>query len=173
MNRWHDALRSYRRRSLRDDQHTEPNDVMFVLCSENYAAAELVAAVEPAIVLQSLGGARSPSDAGVRATFEYGIVRKSVRQVVVCGHLDCCAVAADGGDSRAATEADVSAQCRALRDDAFIGELFREHRVVIRSLWFDEPEGDIYLCGFDNPRAGIMGDADFGRMVALFTRARV
>ena len=48
MARWHDALRAYRRRSLEGDAESEASNVMFVLCSESYAAAEVVAGCEPA-----------------------------------------------------------------------------------------------------------------------------
>ena len=143
---------------------------MFVLCSENYAAAAVVAACEPAIVLQTLGGARDPSDVSTRATFEYALRRKGVRRIVVCGHLACQAVALEPplrqrADARTTTQADVVAQCRKLRQDARIGALLREHRVTLQAIWFDDREGDVYACDIEGRTATLMSDEDFGRLI--------
>lgn len=170
MARWHEALRSYRRIPLEGDPANEPSSVMFVLCSENYAAAALVAACEPALVLQTLGGARDPADESTRATFEHAIVKRGVRHVVVCGHQACEAVASGGTDSRCATQAAVVSQCFRLREDPCIGPLLRTHRVALRPLWFDVPEGDIFVCNFEDARVALMGEDDFGRMLALFAQ---
>ncbi|MEO5730068.1 MAG: carbonic anhydrase, partial [Byssovorax sp.] len=103
MARWHDALRAHRRRPLTGAPDNELSNVMFVLCSESHAAAELVAAFEPALVLQLFGGARTPSDAATRATIAYAVRDRGVRHVVVCGHEGCLAVPAGPLGSREAT----------------------------------------------------------------------
>lgn len=162
---WHEALRTFRRRSLQDNHET--SDVMFVLCSENHAAAAVLASLEPAIVLQTFGGARAPSEASTRSAFEYAIGLKGVRRVVVCGHLGCQAVALDdGADARTATQADVVAQCRRLRQDARIGGLLADHRVSLHAIWFDAREGDVYACDIEGRAATLMSDEDFGRLTA-------
>lgn len=168
MARWHDALRAYRRRPLTGAPENELSNVMFVLCSESSAAAELVSAFEPALVLQTFGGARTPADAGTRATIEYAVRERGVRHVVVCGHHGCRAAASSGQGSREATQADAVAQCLALRRDEHLGALFRTHGVVLRALWLDEPEGDVYACDIEGRRARLMDDQDFAAMLTTF-----
>jgi carbonic anhydrase len=168
MSRWRDSLRAYRRRSLEGDGAKEPGDVMFVLCSENAAAAPLVAACEPAIVLQTFGGARTPADTTTRATIEYAVKQKGVRHIVVCGHEGCHAVRPRGASARAATQADAAAQAADLRRDQQIGALLRAHGVMVRALWLDEAEGDIYACDIEGRPPSLMDDEDFARMLESF-----
>lgn len=151
----------------------ERSNAMFVLCSENHAAAALAAACEPALVLQTLGGARDPGDQSTRATIEYAIVAKGARHLVVCGHQGCEAVASEGQDSRYATQAALVSQCLRLREDPCIGPLLRAHRVAMRPLWFDAPEGNIFMCSLEDARVTPMGDDDFAEMLALFADHRV
>ena len=166
MAHWHQTLRADRVRPFRCDRR-ETSDVMFVLCSDNYAAIAVLAACAPAVVLQTFGGARDPSDASTRATFEYAVRSNAVRRVIVCGHLSCQAVAPDeGADARTATQADVVAQCRGLRHDPRIGALLRDHGVSLQAIWFDDREGDVYACDLEGRSATLMSDEDFGRVVA-------
>ena len=165
MTGWHDALRHYRRIPLEGGLAKNPRRVMFVLCSESYAAAAVAAACEPALVHQAFGGARNPGDEATRATFEYAILKKGVRDVVVCGHDGCQAVTTHGADSRRATRSAVVSQCVGLREDEHIGPLLREHRVALRPIWFDAPEGDIFLCNLENEAVKLMGDDDFATMI--------
>ena len=67
-------------------------------------------------------------------------------------------------------QADAVAQCLALRRDEHLSALFRAHGVVLRALWLDEPEGDVYACDLEGRRAGLMGDQDFAAMLAKFAR---
>ena len=98
--------------------------VMFVLCSEDYGASELVHACEPAIVLQTLGGAHDPTEPSTRATFAYAIEANAVRRVVVCGHPGCSLAQEGDKDRLGQAVSNVTAQCRALRADAFIGAFY-------------------------------------------------
>ena len=165
MTPWHEALRAYRRRSLERKPY-EASDVMFVLCSENHAASAVVAAWEPAIVLQTFGGARDPSDASTRATFEHAVRQHGVRRVIVCGHLGCKAGALDrGADARMATQADVVAQCRRLRQDARIGPLLSNNGVTLHAMWFDDHEGDVYNCDIEGRAATLVSDDEFRRLL--------
>lgn len=170
MARWQDALRRSRSIRFEGDPASERSNVMFVLCSENHAAAALAAACEPALVLQTLGGARDPADESTRATIEYAIVEKGVRHVVVCGHQGCEAAASEGQDSRHAPQAAVVSQCIRLREDPSIGPLLRAHRVALRPLWFDTPDGNIFMCSLEDARVTPMGDNDFAKMLALFAQ---
>lgn len=155
MTSWHDAPNRDR---------NEPIDVMVVLCSENYAAGALLAACEPAIVLQTFGGAPEPLDSSTRATFEYGIKLKRVRRVVVCGHLGCNAVALEGGGDARAHVVD---QCRRLQQDAHIGALLRHHHATLHAILFDEREGRVYACDIESSTSTIMGDDDFRRLLGV------
>ncbi len=170
MARWQDAHRGDRSIPFDGDPASERSNVMFVLCSENHAAAALAAACEPALVLQILGGARDPADESTRATVEYAIVEKGVRHVVVCGHQGCEAVASEGQDSRYATQAAVFSQCLRLREDPCVGRLLRAHRVAMRPLWFDAPEGNIFTCSLEDARVSPMSDNDFAKMLAVFAK---
>ena len=116
---------------------TGQDPVMLVLCSENYAAASLVARCEPAIVFQSLGGARDPTDQAMRATFAYAIMNHRVHDVVVCGHEGCHATARWELDSERPPYAVVVSQCVALRRDDYIGSLLRDHDIALHATWFD------------------------------------
>jgi carbonic anhydrase len=169
MARWEEALRAYRRRSLEPAPGAAASDVMFVLCSECHAGAELVASMQPAMVLQTLGGAGAPADPAVRATFEYAVRSKGVRRIVLCGHEGCQAVA-EGG--RAASQAHVVSQLRSLLDDEEIGPVLRARRVKLRALWFDEREGDVYACDVEGRPAALLDDEDLARMFTDLDEAR-
>ncbi|MFO0672621.1 MAG: carbonic anhydrase [Polyangiaceae bacterium] len=155
---WHEALRSFRRRSF-EDLADGGCRALFVLCAEDSAAAALVAACEPACVLQTFGGVVDAACTSTRGTFEHAIRTLGVRHVFVCGHASCAAA------SEATTpRGDAIAQCRRLERDEVIGPLLRSHGVRLRALWFDRHEGDVYACDFED-RATLVGDADFGRML--------
>lgn len=170
MDRWYDALRIYRHFSLEKATAREPRPLMFVLCSENYAAAALVAGCEPALVLQMPGGAQNPADGTTRATFDYAIREQGVRNVVVCGHQGCRMVEPQGLDPRRATQAAVVSQCVALREDKHIGPLLSEHHVVLQPVWFDVREGDVFRCNFENERVELMSDDDLAKAFRLVAR---
>jgi len=167
MGRWNDAVRTYRRLPL-EGGHGDGNPVMFVLCSESHAATPLVAAFEPAMVLQTFGGVRSPADPGVFATIELAVRTKGVRHLVVCGHEGCLACAEASGDARASTQKDAVAQLRALHDDERVGPLLRSHGVSLRALWFDEREGDVYACDVEEPGRAPLDDEDLAALRVRF-----
>lgn len=160
---WQDALKTYRRRSIEERGGGPARRAMFVLCSEDHAAAALVAACAPVVTLQTLGGALAPLDAAARATFEHALVREGVRHIVVCGHDGCAAHGAAGDGA-----ADVRAQCRSIVGDPRVGELVRAHRVKVRALLLDEAEGDLYACDVETGRRSLLDDDDFARLLASF-----
>jgi carbonic anhydrase len=169
MARWQEALRAYRRRSLEPADGAPASDLMFVLCSECHAGAELVSAMQPAMVLQTLGGARTPADPALRATFEYAVGGKGVKHIVLCGH-EACQVVSERG--REASQAHVVSQLRGLLDDEAVGPLLRARGVKLRALWFDEREGDIYACDVEGRPAAPLDDEDLARMFAAFDEPR-
>lgn len=155
------ALRAYRRNSLEEAPMDDRVSTMFVLCAECGAANQLVAACQPAVIFQAFGGLRDPEEPAARATLEYAIEKQGVRQVLVCGHHGCGAV---GDPSARATRAAVVAQCRALRESKGLGPLLRTHRVVVRPLWFDEAEGDVFLCNYEDDTVALLDDPGFERL---------
>jgi len=168
MSRWQEALRVYRRRPMEGASMEEPSNVMFVLCSESHAAAAVVAACEPAMVLQILGGASSPLGSSAIATIEYAVKSRGVRHLVVCGHDGCRAGSASGRGDRAAMQAETARQCLDLGRDSHLAPLLRSHGVTLRALWFDEAEGDVYLCDVEGRSATLLDDRDFARMLSGF-----
>lgn len=168
MDASHEAIRRYRRRSL-EDVAPEPLRAMFVLCSEAGAAAELVVGLRPALVLQALGGLRVPVEPGVRETFQHALVRAGVRVVFLCGHAGSAAAPIREG-GRGSSPASLAETARALVADATLGPLLREHRVAVRALWFDEPEGDVYACGIDGEPPRLLSDRDLQELLALARR---
>lgn len=168
MAKWQSALGEYRRRSL---GRAEPGrlPVLFVLCSEDLAAASLASACDPTMVLQTLGGAKNPRDEATRATLQHAVRNAGVRHVVVCGHEGCKGIEGLDGDPRKSSQTALVAQCRALVADPQIGALLREHRVRVTSLWFDEPEGDVFHCSPDGDRVELMSDREFAQRLGLDT----
>lgn len=141
----------------------DESDVMVVLCSEDYAAAALLASCDPAVVLQTLGGARDPADTSTRSTFDYGFALKQVRRVIVCGHVGCKArPVEEGGDARA----HVLAQCRGLLRDPHIGALLRDHRALLQGVWFDGRDGHMHACDIERGASTLMGADDVERFIA-------
>ena len=168
MLRWKEALRAYRRRSLEGHERDETRPVMFVVCSEDHDGSELVAACAPAMVLQTLGGVRTPSDASIRATFEHAVREKGVGHVIVCGHEGCSAFGPQASSEKVQLE--TAAQCRSLGEDAHIGPLLREAGVKIRALWFDAPEGDVYACDVEGKPPALIDDEELARTLLSFSR---
>lgn len=153
MSEWQEALRRYRRRSIHPSS-ADAAGMMFILCSEDAAAAGLVAACEPALVLQAFGGVRDPSCPSTRATIEYAIRIAGVRKLILCAHQGC----------RASPCPESMEQCRALQKDPIIGALLKEHGVKLRALWFDPQDGDVYECS-DERRRTWLADDDLVRML--------
>lgn len=109
--RWQAALREYRRSSVEGVDMGARAPVMFVLCAECGPAGRLVAALEPAAVLQTFGGVENPDDPAIRATIEYAVRQQGVRSILVCGHTGCHARVEP---TREESRATVVAQCRSL-----------------------------------------------------------
>lgn len=166
--RWQAALREYRRSSVEGDMDARA-PVMFVLCAECGPAGRLVAALDPAAVLQTFGGVENPEDPAIRATIEYAVRQQGVRSILVCGHTGCRARAEP---TREESRAAVVAQCRRLRDDRTIGALLQAHRVVVQPVLFDEAEGDVFLCSYESDRLTLLDDEAFGRLLSTSAVAR-
>lgn len=118
-------------------------NLLFVLCSEDAGGTSLIAACEPAIVLQSLGGARFPGEEATRATFDYAIRLQGVRRLVVCGHSGCRAF--ESSEEPAPSQERTARQTAALMADRFIGELLHEHRVGVTTMWLNGTRDKIYV----------------------------
>jgi carbonic anhydrase len=138
-----------------------PLRAMFILCSEDYFGASLIARCDAAIVLQTPGGGAAASESQSRATIEYAVLQKRVRHVVVLAHRGCrfCGALPEGAREQALS------QWAALTNDAFSQSLFREHRVHLRLLWVDATSGGICAFRADEPRLEPMGRGDFDRLL--------
>ena len=139
-----------------------PLRVMFILCSEDYFGAGLIARCDAAIVLQTPGGAAAASESQARTTIEYAVLQERVRHVVVLAHRGCrfCGALPEGARELAL------AQWQSLTNDAFSQSLFRDHRVHVRLLWVDATSGEVCAFRADEQRLAPMGSGDFERMLA-------
>lgn len=133
----HSRIRSYTACDLFAEETTLADHTLFVLCPEDVASSEVVAACRPAVTLQSLGGLSHISSSSTRGTFEYAVRIAGVRRVVVCGHAGC--------DALSALTAAFT-QCRRMELDSVIGALVRAHRVLMRALWFDTSDELYHVC---------------------------
>ena len=138
-----------------------PLRAMFILCSEDYLGAGLIARCDAAIVLQTPGGAAAASESQVRATIEYAVLQERVRHVVVLAHRGgrFCGALPEGAREQALS------QWQSLTNDAFSQSLFRDHRVHVRLLWLDATSGEVCAFRADEPRLEPMGRCDFDRML--------
>jgi len=138
-----------------------PLRVMFILCSEDYFGAGLIARCDAAIVLQTPGGAAAASESQARATIEYAVLQERVRHVVVLAHRGCRFCGALPEEARE----QALAQWQSLTNDAFSQSLFRDHRVHVRLLWVDATSGEVFTFCADEPRLDRMDRADVDRML--------
>lgn len=166
MSSWHDALRTYRR-SAAEPRLAGGSSVLFVLCTKNRAAAQLIAGCPTAMALQQLSAGADWSEPGTRATLEYAIEVEGVRKIVVCGHLERgSAPVAIGQSARQASQHSVAEKCMRLRRDGHLARLLRERRVIVTPIWLDDEEGDLFECDVEGGAARLLSDEAFGRLVA-------
>ena len=138
-----------------------PLPAMFILCSEDYFGAGLIARCDAAIVLQTPGGAAAASESQVRATIEYAVLQERVRHVVVLAHRGCRFCGALPKEARE----HALVQWQSLTNDAFSQSLFRDHGIHVRLLWVDATSGDVCAFRADQERLEPMGRGDFDRML--------
>ena len=138
-----------------------PLRAMFILCSEDYFGAGLIARCDAPIVLQTPGGAAAASESQARATIEYAVLQERVRHVVVVAHRGCrfCGALPAGAREQAL------GQWQSLANDAFSRSLFRDHNVHVRLLWVDATSGEVFAFHADEPRLDRMDRGDFDRML--------
>lgn len=136
---------------------------MFVVCSDDYAGAGLVAQCDPAIVLQTPGGARATRECAARATFEYAVQYVGVRLVVVLAHRGC--QAARGAALKGAPE-EALAQWQMLTSDDFSRSLFLGHGVAVRLLWIDALAGTVCDWHAEEQRLAPLRRDDFADLLA-------
>ena len=119
----------------------QASELLVVVCSENYAAATLT---EACMTLQGPCEMLLSPTASTRATFEYAVRSLGVRAVLVCGHEGCRGAAAE--------RSRFLARCAAVREDAQLGKLLREHDVTLEALWFAGGGRGIFRCRLDDDR---------------------
>jgi len=140
-----------------------PLRVMFILCSDDYFGAGLIAGCDASIVLQTPGGAAAASEPQARATLEYAVLHERVRHVVVLAHQGCRSArgALPGGPREQAL-----AQWKSLVNDEFSQLLLHAPGVDVRMLWVDATSGEVCAFRADEQRLAPMGSGDFERMLA-------
>ncbi len=136
---------------------------MFILCSEDYFGAGLIARCDAAIVLQTPGGAAAASESQARSTIEYAVLQERVRQVIVLAHRGCGFCGALPEEARE----HALAQWQSLTNDAFIQSLVRDHSVLVRLMWVDATSGEVCAFRADEQRLEPMGRGDFDRMLEV------
>lgn len=138
-----------------------PLRAMFILCSEDYFGAGLIARSDAAIVLQTPGGAAAASESQARATIEYAVLQERVSHVIVLAHRGCrlCGALPAGAREQAL------AQWQSLTNDAFSQSLFRDHSVHVRLLWVDGTSGEVFAFHPDEPCLDRMDRGDVDRML--------
>ena len=136
---------------------------MFILCSDDYFGASLIARCDASIVLQTPGGAAAASEPQARATLEYAVLHEGVRHVLVLAHRGCRSI--DGALPEGARE-QAFARWQSLMNDEFSQSLFHAHGVDVRMLWVDATSGEVCAFRADEQRLAPMGSGDFERMLA-------
>ena len=139
-----------------------PLRAMFVLCSEDYFSAGLIAQCNACIVLQTPWGAAAASEAQARATLEYAVLHEGVRYVVILAHRGCRSI--DRALSQACEQA--FAQWQWLTNDEFSRSLFHDHGVRVHLLWVDASAGEVWNWRADQQRLEPVGRGGFGRLLA-------
>ena len=136
---------------------------MFLLCSEDYFGAQLVAGCDASIVFQTLWGSTAVADFQARATLEYAVLHEGVRHVIVMAHRGCRST--NGAPAGGAHE-QAFAQWQWLTNDEFSRSLLCAHGVQIRLLWVDAPSGEVCNWRADQQRLEPMPREAFERMLA-------
>lgn len=124
----------------------------FVLDAHMAIAAEVVASFRPAATLQLHGGTRRTRAVDVAETIEHAVTELGVRSVVLC--------------TQAAHPPELSAQREPFLADAlwlydhlWLARVFRDHDVVIESLWFDVERGELHLWSPSAARFELLTDS--------------
>lgn len=117
-----------------------PRRVMFILCSDDYLGAALIAPWDAAMVLQTPDGDADSRELLSRATLEYAVIQEKLRHIIVLAHQGCHTAVNDGQD-KALEKALVRWQT--LKNDTFSQSLFQAHRVELRLLWTDMMSGQV------------------------------
>jgi hypothetical protein len=136
---------------------------MFILCSEDYFGAALIAHCDASIILQTPGGAAAAAESQARATLEYAVLQERVRRVVVITHQGCRSV---GGGRQEGPIEQALVQWQSLMNDELSQRLLHAHGVEVRMLWVDATSGAVSDWRADEQRLAPMGPGDLERMLA-------
>ena len=136
---------------------------MFILCSDDFVGAGLIAECRASIVLQTPGGAAAASEPQARATIEYAVLQERVRHVVVLAHQGCRSIR---GALPEGPREQALAQWQSLANDDFSRLLFHAHGVDVRMLWVDATSGEVCHWRAEERRLAPMGRGDLQRMLA-------
>ena len=142
--------------------------MMFVLCSDDYFGARLIADSRASVVLQTPGGAAAASEPHARATLEYALLHERVRHVVVLAHQGC---RFRRGTLPEGPHEQALAQWESLVNDEFSKRLLRAHRVDVRLLCVDGTSGEVCVFRAAQQRLVPMGPGDLVRMLESLEEA--
>jgi hypothetical protein len=145
------GIHAFRRRGLeRREEPTLP--AAFVLDSHMSVAAQVVASFHPAATLQLRDGARRTRTDDVAKTLEHAVTELGARTIVLCNE-----------DVRppelSSLREGFLAESLWLSDHLWLQRLFRDHDVVIESMWFDVEEGDLHLFDAATRRFDLLADS--------------
>jgi len=191
--------------------HQAPAKALAITCSESPVLSAFVASLDPLCILQNLGGTlpttQSLDDPNYRdndvgwGTVAYALGQMGLRQVVLCGHFECCIAAgrqAENGappapefsvrnDTQLAEQLVVASKLPAskrasqlwlveqfLRMDAYLA-----HRsghwgadVSMHALWFDEDQHQVFAYSRDQRQFVLMDRRDFERLFKVLRADR-
>lgn len=170
-----------------------------ITCSESNVLSAFVASLDPLCTLQNLGGTlpttQFQDDPNYRdddvewGTVAYALGEMGLRQVVLCGHSECCIPAGWQGpswsppvrefsvrnDTQLAEQLDLAAKLPAykrasqlwlveqtLRMDAYLTHrtCYREAGIRMHALWFDENQHQVSVYSRDRRQYVLMDQCD-------------
>jgi carbonic anhydrase len=188
-----------------------PAKALVITCSESTVLSAFVASLDPLCVLQNLGGTlpttQSLDDLNYRdddigwGTVAYALGEMGLREVILCGHFECCIAGgwrADNGrppvpeysvknDTQLAKQLNVASELSApkrasqlwlveqtLRMDAYLTHRsrYREAHVRMHGLWFDEDQRQVFAYSRDQRRLVLMDQRDIERLFDVLTADR-
>jgi carbonic anhydrase len=202
------GLDDFKLPGIQDNQ--APAKALVITCSESAVLSAFVASLDPLCILQNLGGTL-PSKQSLDdlkhidetgwSTVAYALGKMRLRQVVLCGHFECCIAAGrptENGaspapefsvrnDTRLAEQLIVASKLPApkrasqlwlveqlLRMDAYLVHRsgYREADVSMHALWFDEDQHQIFAYSRDQRQFVLMDQRDFQRLFEVLRADR-
>jgi carbonic anhydrase len=168
-------------------------DALFIACSDSRVAVNVFASTDPGdlFVLRNVGNLvppfGHPGGAGTAAAVDFAVDTLRVRDIIVCGHSDCGAIAAvhrgpdlpDGPlkdwlamgavdaadtDRNVTSRRNVLAQLEHLRGYPSVAKAMAERHLCLHGMWFDIRHLDV-LYHDESARVWLVLDAENGERI--------